>query len=367
MRIDVNIEKMPIFFFGTEEKKKALEKKIASSNEPYEVSSVIDETGAIKKLSVAPNAIYGMLTEFDQDITTVVFYQLYDFTRKGGYCPRKIRIPFSDFPKIMQIKKQGVLYKNIERSAKRISNFEILQDKYITVKEKGGQLKIYEEKSLKLFYFKGIFKKEKETRSGKRTKKYYLELEIPEWVTNNIENFYTSEFDIKTYFTVKGGRTRKLYRFLEFIRYEKTKFISYKKLQTELWVEGKEKFRIKEALKRSFAPLVESGYLHTFAFNNIGVLVTFSSVKRQKKDIQLTLEDIARQDSLVLEMLDKLGDLKSKNFYYKVAQKVPEELIHKSLSLTREVLENRQIKISKGAVFTDILKRECKEIGVNFS
>jgi len=198
IRIDVNIEKMPIVFFGSKEKKRALEKKIFESREPHEISSVTNEDGSIvKKLSIAPNVAYGLLTEFDQDITVVVFSQVYELSKKLGACPKEIRIPLSDFPKIMEIAKQGALYKNIEESARRISNFEILQDKYITLKEKGGTLKIYDERSLKLFHFSGIHKEEKQTRSGKKVKKYYLDVKIPEWIASNIENFYTTEFDVK--------------------------------------------------------------------------------------------------------------------------------------------------------------------------
>ena len=150
MRIDVNIEKMPIVFFGSKEKKEALERQIFESGKPYIISRIASEDGnVIKELSIAPNAVYGLLTEFDQDISVVVFSQVYELNKKLGFCPRKLRIAFSDFPKIMEITKQGALYKNIEESAKRISNFEILQDKYVTVKEKGGNLKIYEKKSLK--------------------------------------------------------------------------------------------------------------------------------------------------------------------------------------------------------------------------
>ncbi len=358
-RIDVNIEKMPIIFFGSKEKKRALEKKIFESGEPYEISSATNENGSIvKKLSIAPNAAYGLLTEFDQDISVVVFSQVYELSKKIGGCPKEIRIPLSDFPKIMGIAKQGALYRNIERAAERISNFEILQDKYITLKEKGGTLKIYDKRSLKLFHFSGIHKEEKQTRSGKKVKKYYLDVKIPEWIINNIGSFYTTEFDVKKYFMLKGGRTKKLYRILELIRYEKTKFIPYEKLQKELWIDAKEEFHIKEALKRSFEPLVKSGYLTDFKFDEHRVTVTFSSVKKRKLQAQLTFEEMARQESLSSMMLEKLGDTQSENFYRKVAQKYPEDLIHKCLSLTQEVIETQKIKKSKGAVFTDILKRE---------
>lgn len=366
MRIDVNIEKMPIVFFGSKEKRRALEKKIFESGEPYEISSVTSEDGSVvKKLSIAPNAAYGLLTELDQDISVVIHSQFYEIFKKTGFCPRKLRIPLSDFPKIMGIRKHGRLYKDIERSAERTSNFEILQDKYVTVKEKGGALKIYDKQSLKLFHFHGIHKEEKQTRSGKKIKKYYLEVELPDWIRNNIENFYTTEFDVKKYFMLKGGRTKRLYRILELIRYEKTKFIPYEKLQKELWIEAKEEFHIREALKRSFEPLVKSGYLTDFKFDEEKVMVTFSSVKKREFQAQLTFEEMAQQESLSSMILEKLGDRQSENFYRKVAQKYPEDLIYKCLSLTQEVIETQKIKKSKGAVFTDILKREGEKIGVS--
>lgn len=368
MRIDVNIEKMPIVFFGSKEKKRALEKKIFDAGEPYEISSVASDDGSvIKKLSIAPNTAYGLPTEFDQDIIVVVFYHLYDLNKKLGYCPRKIRIPLSDFPKIMYLRYYGRLYKDIERVAYRISEFGIYQEKFVTIKEKNGNLKIYEEKTLKLFHCNGIFKEEKVTRKGKRIKKYYLDLEIPDWVRNNIENLYTTEFDIKEYFLVKGGRTRKLYRFLEFIRYNKTVPITYEKLKQELWIDEKEKYHVRRTLKRNLTPLVKSGYLTDFKFDEDGVVVTFSSVKKRRPQMQLTFEEMARQESLVSMMLEKLGDTQSENFYRKVAQRYPEELIHKSLSLTQEVIETQKIKKSKGAVFTDILKREGEKLGVTLS
>lgn len=366
MRIDVNIEKMPIVFFGSKEKRESLERQIFKSKEPYEISSII-EGNTIKTLKINPSAL-GLPTEFDQDISVVVFYQFYDFFRKAGYCPRKLKIALSDFPKIMFLSKKGRLYKDIERSARRVSDCGIYQDKFVTVKEKTGKLKIYEQRSLKLFHSNGIYKETKETPNGKKIKKYYLDIELPEWVANNIEKFYTTEFDIRKYFMLKGGRTKKLYRLLELIRYETAKFIPYEKLRRELWIDEKEKFHIRRTLKRNLSPLIKSGYLKDFLFNNNGVIVTFSSIKKKRRlERQLTLEETINEQSLTLEMLEKLGDEQSKNFYRKIARMVPEELIYKCLSLAREVYENSQIKKSKGAIFTDVLKRECQKIGVALS
>lgn len=357
-RIDVNIEKMPIIFFGTKEKKRALEKQIFASGKPYEILARITPEKT-QKLSIAPNAAYGMLTEFDQDVIVAVFYHLFELSKILGACPQKTRIPLSEFPKIMFLKKHGRLYKNIEKSALRISSFEILQDNYLALKQQNGELKTYEEKSLKLFRFSRIYKEEKATKRGKKIRKHYLELEIPGWVINNIENLYTTEFDVKKYFLeFRGGRTRKLYRLLELIRYNKTTLIPYEKLQRDLWIGEKEPSHIRRTLKRVFTPLAKSGYLTSFELETHGVLVTFSSVKKRKKPPQLTFDEIARQDSLVLMMLEKLEDVESEVFYRKAAQKYPEDLIYKCLSLTQEVIETKKIKKSKGAIFTDILKRE---------
>ena len=96
-------------------------------------------------------------------------------------------------------------------------------------------------------------------------------------------------------------------------------------------------------------------------------MATFSSIKKSKTQTQLTFDEMARRESLVQIMLEQLGDEKSENFYRKVAQRMPEEMIYRCLSLTREVGETSGIKKSRGAVFTDILKREGKKIGVTLS
>ena len=176
---------------------------------------------------------------------------------------------------------------------------------------------------------------------------------------------YTTEFDVKKYFMLKGGRAKRLHRFLDFIRYTKSISISYEKLKEELWIDEKEIYHLRQALKRSFTPLVKSGFLTDFKFDESSVVVTFSSIKKRRPQMQLTFEEIARRESLVSMILEKLGDIKSKNFYHKVAQKCPEELIYKCLSLTQEVIETQKIKKSKGAVFTDILKREGEKAGVS--
>ena len=95
-------------------------------------------------------------------------------------------------------------------------------------------------------------------------------------------------------------------------------------------------------------------------FNESNVAFYFKQIKKKKIERpQLDEETISKQKALVMDMLEALGDIKSEKFYFKVAQLVPDELIYKCLSLVREVLETSQIKKSRGAIFVDILKKEC--------
>lgn len=369
IRVDVNIEKMPVFFFGSTAKKKALEKQIFESRQPYVISSVTNDDGSVvKKLSIAPSAVYGLPTEFDQDVIVVVLFCLYDLSKKTGSCPRTLRVPLSSFPKIMDIAKHGRLYKDIEKSAARISGFDIFQEDFVKIKDKNGTLKIYDKKSLKLLHFSGIYKETKETKKGKKVKKYYLDLELPEWLINNINNFYTTEFDVRKYFEVKGGRARKLNRYLDLIRYKKSVFVYFETIVRELWITEKDNFHRNRTIKRTLTALVKSGFLKSFMFDDYGVTVTFSYVKKKRNQLlQLTFEEQARQESLVSEILEKLGDKRSENWYRKVVKKCPDDLVYKCLSLTRETVETGGVKKTKGAIFTDILKRECVKFGIDIS
>jgi hypothetical protein len=72
-----------------------------------------------------------------------------------------------------------------------------------------------------------------------------------------------------------------------------------------------------------------------------------------------------RVDSLVLEMLNVCRDKHSRGFYRLVAQKVPEELIRAALSETKYQDRMGRIIKSRGAFFTDQLRRLAREQGID--
>lgn len=367
IQVDVNIEKMPIICFGKAETRHNIEKKIIESKEPYVISSKVDD-GIKKTLKIVPHSIYGLPSDFDQDVIVVFLSYLHNLTNKLGVCPKNIRIPLSDFPKIMGIKKQGKLYKQIEESVERLSNLDVTQENFVQIKEAKGTLKKYDKFSLKIFHYRNIHKEEKITKTGKKLS-CYVDLDIPDWVQNNVNNAYTTAFDVKKYFELKGGRVRKLYRFLELIRYRKKIFVRFEKLYNELWISDHEEKLKKRTLKRTFEGLIKDKFITSFLFDRYGVIIIFKSVKkkRKKESNQQSFETNYLEESMVSEMIEKTGDKKSKNYFKKIARICPEDMIYRCLSLTREVEEIDGIKTSKGAVFVDILKRECAKFSIDIS
>ena len=78
----------------------------------------------------------------------------------------------------------------------------------------------------------------------------------------------------------------------------------------------------------------------------------------------LRVAEEIRVGSLVLEMLDVCRDRHSRGFYRLVAQNIPEELIRAALSETKYQYRMGRITKSRGAFFTDQLRRLARERGI---
>ena len=77
------------------------------------------------------------------------------------------------------------------------------------------------------------------------------------------------------------------------------------------------------------------------------------------------LRAVLERRMLVADILEVCGDQHSRGFYTRVAQKVPAELIRAALSETKYRGATDQIKKSKGAFFTDEIRRIAKARGID--
>jgi hypothetical protein len=70
---------------------------------------------------------------------------------------------------------------------------------------------------------------------------------------------------------------------------------------------------------------------------------------------------------LITDILNVCGDKHSRGFYNIVVQKVPSELVRAALSETKHRGATGQIKKSKGAFFTDEIRRIAKARGIDLT
>jgi hypothetical protein len=72
----------------------------------------------------------------------------------------------------------------------------------------------------------------------------------------------------------------------------------------------------------------------------------------------------AEIEALVEEILRVTGDEESRAFYQRVARLCPTDLLYRVLSEVKDEWRRGLIRTTKGAVFTDKLKRLCREWGI---
>jgi hypothetical protein len=75
---------------------------------------------------------------------------------------------------------------------------------------------------------------------------------------------------------------------------------------------------------------------------------------KEPAEIQLLVEDI----------LEVCQDKKSKAFYKKVATLMPSQSIYRAIAEVKEVRDLGEVKKSKGALFTNLIKKYGREQGI---
>jgi hypothetical protein len=93
-------------------------------------------------------------------------------------------------------------------------------------------------------------------------------------------------------------------------------------------------------------------------------------VSKKKKKLPRILEhqkiiDKDKRDYLASEIAEKLNDQKSLGAFRTIAEKVPEQVIFEVLSSIKETAREGKIRVSRGALFMDIIKGYCESNGIN--
>jgi len=73
-----------------------------------------------------------------------------------------------------------------------------------------------------------------------------------------------------------------------------------------------------------------------------------------------------KHEYLAHRILETCRDKQSLAFYRKVVRLLPEQAIHEALSQVKEADQLGRIRERPGAMFTDLIKRKAKELGIDF-
>ena len=366
--VSVNLEKMPIYFLGSAKESALLHEEIIRSGKPLVLADKTDK-GKGWKLSISPSAIYGLLTGFDQDVFAVIQYKLCETARKNGACPEQLTLWLSEFPRIMKLEKQGALYDRIRESVRRLSETTIYHENFVKVRtETLESHEYFQDSALKLIDYRVTRQESVVKQDSSEVRREYMEISIPEWLQRDINTNMTTAFDPELYFTLSGDRARRLYRFLEIIRYKKICTVHKEKILTELTLQNVSTNQNRN-IKRAIDPLVTIGYLEAYQINENTIEFTFTDYKRAAVSFHGPKTEPLdyREIDLVNQMMEYLKDEKSRPWYSKLARIVPDQMIYRCLSLTKETEQFDGLKTTRGAVFTDHIKRECLKQNISLT
>lgn len=372
-RVNVNLERMPLAFLGENSERIRIQKEHAGTGKRIVLFQEKEGEGS-RSLSMSPSSTYGLLTGFDIDVLTVIQHKLYQITKSEGACPLKIRLWLSEFPLIMKLQKSGGLYRRIRESIIRISETVLYHEKCLFVKDdRHSTKKLMRDDAIRILLY---IRSEEEIKTGAlEFNKSFIDIEIEEWLRNNINTNYTTEIDTSVYFSLPSDRSKYLYRFLEFIRYNKEVPISISKLNKEMYLLGIKLIRQRRrAIVRAIEPLLDKklNFIESFDLTDDFIKVRFVTTKKRleiytpnKLSLPANTLDFEKQ-SLLQYMIDELKDESSRDWLATIVQKVPDDLIYICLSLTKDTAHKNGVKKSKGAIFTDHIKRECQSRNIPF-
>jgi hypothetical protein len=94
---------------------------------------------------------------------------------------------------------------------------------------------------------------------------------------------------------------------------------------------------------------------------NVNVINT-SSPKTLERDREF---ERAQEEYLVSEILAVCGDHHSTGLYWRIARAIPSDLIYEVLANTKNDAAIGRIKKSRGAAFTDLIKRRARELDID--
>jgi hypothetical protein len=192
---------------------------------------------------------------------------------------------------------------------------------------------------------------------------------------SNLLNNHTKPLNLDVILSFKKELSILLYCHIDLVLADKERYERRtKELFEDLAIEGV-KYKYPSARKQNLEPVLRelegarlsTGILEEARLERTAERDDYKAifVKRPFKPALPSTKPSSEVQSLVSYMLEVLEDKQSEAFYYKVAMNCPSELIYKCLSEVKDEWLQGRVRRSKGALFTDKIKRYCLEKGID--
>ncbi len=378
IKAEVNCIVLPIFFLSKRGEKGVIEYKTELASEGERVKLV---------WRVYPGHM-GSLGPFEKE----VFRAMEHYILTERPFPVRNPIPFSlyDIRKLMGLNDGGSVYRKLRTALKKIS--------MVSLESKGA----FYVKSRKIriddifhLYDRVVFRGEI-TPEGERAETNLLWL--GSWYLESINSFYLKPFDYRFYRSLRSPVARRLYEILGVkfysarlqggacVHYRYSNLCSLIPLKRQRYLS-----KAREKLEPAHRELLAAGFLEEAAWLQMSRgdwIVRYSPGPRAQRELEQIrhkkewipdrieehaahkAEDVAFIEGLASYLVQELEDEGSYPFYRKLAEaalrnRALEDLIYRVLSEVKDEWHREKVKKNKGALFTDKLKRHCREWGIS--
>lgn len=244
----------------------------------------------------------------------------------------------------------------------------------ITIQAKNAfwdkETKAYVSKTFHLFDEVTLFNREK---GGRNNKQYSLPpayIKASDIFYNAVKKGNLLSIDSKFFKRLSAPTEQRLALYLtKMLKRQAVHKRDIFKLARQLPIYGKYPSDIKKTLNRAIKGLIDKGfsllekYRYQKSSDGKSENVVFVRAKQRTK-LKGEVEDY-KVKALVQDMVETLHDEKSRAFYTRIAKRCPQEIIYRALSETKQDYSASSIQKSKGAIFTEKIKRYAKQARID--
>jgi hypothetical protein len=301
---------------------------------------------------------YGLPRYPDRDVILAIMYYWY---RQGFKSPELVIDNIADMLRLMKWDVNEKGYKRLKEALDRLVHTGISATYTFWDNEN---------KDYMPYISFNLFQSAKIRNIPNRKRGYRLEVKASDVFWESIKSNYIKSLNATFYFSLKNPTAKALYTFLDKKAYQNEEFsMEIYNLASKLGLSTRQpKFKLKQTLKEASEILLNKGFLSYYEFKDIPetrdelIVFYFNKEYLSEEEIELREKHEEYVKLIVSDILQVVGDTKSKAFYEKVARSIPQEIIYRALSEVKAASLDGEIKTTKAKLFTYLVKKYAKEL-----